>query len=504
MLAARLSEDPAARVLLLEAGGAERTRAMTVPDAWPGLLGTTADWADITSAQADAGPVPYPRGRALGGSGAINAMAHVRGHRAVYDSWAAAGAPGWGFAGLLPYFRRSEHAVGKTGTRRCAAPAARSGSPRSPRPDRHPVAAAFAAALTVAGTGCPAADDLSGAQQEGVAWVDLAIDGGQRVSPADAYLTPARHRPNLVIQAGCLVTGLQMRHGRCTGVRYLRDGAPPRRSPSGEVIVCAGAVGSAHLLMLSGIGPGPASCAPWASTRSPTCPAPGRTCKITPSRWPATPRPRPLPRSRYNHGEIYAAVRSPLAGDWPDVQLFPILLPMAPAGHQPPAAGYALVAAAAAPDSRGQIQLSTADPLMAPVINPGFLTDQRDTGPAGGRAGDDPPGRRQPGVLLPGPRHRNARPVPRSAPAPGCASTSGARSAATGTRPAPAGMGPDTDPGRGRRPAAAGPRDHRPARRRRLGDPGHPQRPAERHRAGHRRESRQLDHRPGLTPGRPS
>ena len=129
VLAARLSQDPGTRVLLLEAGGPARTRAMTVPDAWPELLGTAADWAGITTAQADAGPVPYPRGRALGGSGAINAMAHVRGHRAVYDGWAAGGAAGWGYADLLPYFRRSEHASGAT--RACAARQARSGSPRS-------------------------------------------------------------------------------------------------------------------------------------------------------------------------------------------------------------------------------------------------------------------------------------------------------------------------------------------------------------------------------------
>jgi choline dehydrogenase len=110
VLAARLSEDPAARVLLVEAGGAERTRAMTVPDAWPELLGSAADWADMTTAQAGAGPGIYPRGKALGGSGAINAMAHVRRHPAVYQAWAA---PGWDFAGLLPYFRRSERADGR-------------------------------------------------------------------------------------------------------------------------------------------------------------------------------------------------------------------------------------------------------------------------------------------------------------------------------------------------------------------------------------------------------
>ena len=169
---------------------------MTVPDAWPQLLGTPADWAGVTIDQADAGPVAYPRGRTLGGSGAINAMAHVRGHRAVYDGWAAGGAAGWGFADLLPYFRRSEQTEGRDpalrGTERPGP-----GRPGRPRPARHPVARAFAEAL--AQIGCPVTDDLSGHQQEGVAWVDLAIDGGQRVSPADAYLRPVLHRPNLTV-----------------------------------------------------------------------------------------------------------------------------------------------------------------------------------------------------------------------------------------------------------------------------------------------------------------
>ena len=88
--------------------------------------------------------------------------------------------------------------------------------------------------------------------------------------------------------------------------------------------------------------------------------------------------PGPLPRSRYNHGEVYAALRSPLAGAWPDLHLFPILLPAAPPGRQPPPAGYALAAAVVAPASRGWVRLAVADPQAAPVINPGFLRDQRD------------------------------------------------------------------------------------------------------------------------------
>src|ERR1700749_464888 len=96
VLAARLSQDERVRGLRREAGGADRTRAMTVPNAWPENLGTDADWGQVTTPQADAGPAPYPRGRALGGGSAINAMGHARGHQALYDGWAGGGAPGWG------------------------------------------------------------------------------------------------------------------------------------------------------------------------------------------------------------------------------------------------------------------------------------------------------------------------------------------------------------------------------------------------------------------------
>ena len=373
VLAARLSEDPDASVLLVEAGSARLAPATTVPGAWPELLGTAADWGDVTSAQADAGPLPYPRGRALGGSSAINAMAHIRGHRAVYDAWAAGGAPGWGYENLLPDFWRSEDAEGRhpvlrgTGGPVRVAPV--------PEPERHPVAVAFAAALTQAG--CPATADLSGTEQEGVGWADLAIDSGRRVSPADAYLAAARRRPNLTVQVGCLVTGLQVRHGRCTGVSYLSEGVPARAHAHGEVVVCAGAVGSPQLLMLSGIGPAGQLHALGIEVAA-DLPGVGENLQDHPAVLACYASPRPLPRSRYNHGEVYAALRSPRAGAWPDLHLFPILLPTAPTGCQPPPAGYALAAAVVAPDSRGWVRLVTADPQAAPVINPGFLHDQRD------------------------------------------------------------------------------------------------------------------------------
>ena len=210
-----------------------------------------------------------------------------------------------------------------------------------------------------------------------MAWVDLAIAAGRRVSPADAYLRPVLHCPNLTVQAGCLATRLHVRRGRCTGVSYLRDGAPAQAHTSGEVIVCAGAVGSPQLLLLSGIGPAgqlrSLGISPVADL-----PEAGANLQDHPIVMACYASPAPLPRSRYNHGEVYAALRSPLAGSYPDLHLFPILLPVAPAGYPAPAAGFALVASAVAPDSRGSVWLASADPQAAPLIDPGFLRDGRD------------------------------------------------------------------------------------------------------------------------------
>jgi len=373
VIAARLSQDPGVRVLLLEAGGLQRTRAMTVPAAWPGNLGSAADWADVTTPQAQAGPVAYPRGKALGGSGAINALAHVRGHRAVYDGWAASGAAGWAFTDLLPYFRRSEQAAGRDEELRGTAGPIRVAPVPAAR--RHPVARAFADALAQAG--CPVTSDLSGARQEGVAWADLAIADGQRACSADAYLRPVLGRPNLAVQTGCLVTRLNSGNGRCTGVTYLRDGATTRAHASGEVIVCAGAVGSPQLLMLSGIGPVGQLRALGIDPVA-DLPAVGQNLQDHPVAMACYACPAPLPESGYNHGEVYAALRSERAGACPDLHLFPILLPVAPAGHQAPAAGYALVAAVVTPDSRGSVRLACADPRQAPLIDPGFLREPRD------------------------------------------------------------------------------------------------------------------------------
>jgi choline dehydrogenase len=368
VLAARLSEEPGPRVLLLEAGSADRTRAMTVPNAWPENLGSAADWGYVTTAQAGAGPLPYPRGRTLGGSGAINAMAHVRGHRAGYDRWAEVGAPGWGFDDLLPFFRMTERGDahdpvlrGTDGPIRVAPAAA----------GRHPVARAFAGALAT--EGAPVTDDLSGRVQHGVAWPDLAIADGERVSPADGYLRPVLGRANLVVVTDAEVTRLNVRHGQCTGVSYVRDGVVFDVPARGEVILAAGAIGSPCLLLRSGIGPA-AGLRALGIDPVADLPGVGENLQDHPTAKVCCATPAPPPVSRYNYGETYTALCSDLAGQVPDLHLFPILLPLPPAaGYEPPAAGFLLVAAVMTPDSRGTVRLAAAG--GPPLIDLGFLTD---------------------------------------------------------------------------------------------------------------------------------
>ena len=261
--------------------------------------------------------------------------------------------------------------------------------------------------------------------------------------------------------------------------------------------MCAGAVGSPQLLMLSGIGPA------WQLRALGIDPVAdiagvGENLQDHPVVKASYAAASPLPRSKYNHGEMYAALRSPLAGAHPDLHLFPILLPVPPgAGYPPPAAGHVLVASAMAPDSRGSVRLASADPQEAPLIDPGFLRDGRDLD------------RLEAGLLMireataslrSRSRKRPRRgPARTSAPAPACAATSVARSTAITIRSAPAGWGRTRRRGRG--PGAARPRDSRAAGGGCVGDACHPQCPPGRDGAGHRRASRRPDRRPRVPAG---
>ncbi|MEU0405321.1 GMC family oxidoreductase N-terminal domain-containing protein, partial [Streptomyces sp. NPDC006197] len=251
VLAARLSEDPDVRVALIEAGGPDTAQEIHVPAAFPQLFKSTLDW-DL-----DSDPEPgiggrrayLPRGKVFGGCSSINAMIYIRGNRADYDGWAAAGATGWSYDEVLPYFKRAEdnergedafHGVGGPLT----VSEGRSG---------HPLASAFVQAGQQAGY--KANDDFNGETQFGVGRYQVTQRGGLRCSAAVAYLHPALGRPNLTVLPASRAHRVVIEDGRATGVEIERGGDVEVVRAEREVILSAGAYESPKLLMLSGIGP---------------------------------------------------------------------------------------------------------------------------------------------------------------------------------------------------------------------------------------------------------
>jgi choline dehydrogenase-like flavoprotein len=254
VLAARLSEDAATSVALLEAGGANDRVLNRVPTgaALHIVRRNAYNWAFSTVPQPGFnGRRGYqPRGRGLGGSSTINAMVYLRGQRQDYDDWAADGAEGWSWSDVLPYFRRSEH------NERFGSGALHGqGGPlnvadlRSP----HPFAAMFIEAAQQAGL--PRNDDFAGETQEGVGWYQVTQKNGERWSVARAYLDPARSRPNLAIETNAVANALLFEGRRAVGVRFEQAGVVRELRARREVLVAAGALQSPQLLMLSGIGP---------------------------------------------------------------------------------------------------------------------------------------------------------------------------------------------------------------------------------------------------------
>jgi choline dehydrogenase len=251
VLAARLTEDPAVRVLVIEAGGRDRNLAVRIPAAFSRLFKTPCDWAYTTVPQPALGgrSLYWPRGKMLGGTSSMNAQMHVRGSRADYDAWAALGNRGWGYDDVLPYFRRSEH------NERGPSPFRGQGGPLtiSDLRDPNPATRAFLAAAVEAGI--PRSADVNGERQDGVDFTQVTQRRGVRASTASSYLHPAMRRPNLTVITGAHATRVRFDRRRATGVEYRRGGALTMAYADREVILAGGAINSPQLLMLSGVGP---------------------------------------------------------------------------------------------------------------------------------------------------------------------------------------------------------------------------------------------------------
>jgi len=254
IVAARLSEDPGTRVLLIEAGPEDRNLWSRVPLGFGKIIfdrdymwwnHTTEPEPGLNNKQ-----YPLPHGKVVGGSSAINGLVHVRGTRLDYDTWKERGADGWGYDDVLPYFKKHEH------HRRGATEYHGADGPLGIEPARwkNPLADAFleTAAHTL---GLPRNDDFSGADAAGVGYWDLATWDGRRSSTSFGYIEPNRGRPNLHVVTEALATKIEFDGRTATGVLYQRGWQLHRARADREVILSAGALQTPQLLQVSGVGP---------------------------------------------------------------------------------------------------------------------------------------------------------------------------------------------------------------------------------------------------------
>jgi choline dehydrogenase-like flavoprotein len=252
VLANRLSADPTKRVLLLEAGGKDNWIWFHIPVGYLFAIGNPrSDWMFRTEPEPglNGRSLAYPRGKALGGSSAINAMIYMRGQAADYDHWRQLGLPGWGWDDVLPAFKKHEHSFLGAGDHHGVGGEWRIEFPRVKWQLLEKVREAAAQA------GIPPVDDFNCGDNEGSCYFHVNQRRGRRWSAARGFLRPVLRRENLKVETGVLVERLLLDGRRAIGVAYRQDGMSKVANARGEVILSAGAIGSPQLLMRSGIGP---------------------------------------------------------------------------------------------------------------------------------------------------------------------------------------------------------------------------------------------------------
>jgi choline dehydrogenase len=252
VLANRLTENLDVTVLLLEAGGQDDADEIHIPVAFSALFKTKWDWNYETGEQKHLGgrTTYWPRMKALGGCSSMNAMIYIRGNKADYDGWRDEhGATGWGYADVLPYFRRAEH------NHRLTGPLHGNDGPLHVEDRRYTHELSKAWVDSAVAWGLKPSDDFNGEDQTGAGLYQVTCHDGRRWSTADAYLRPALKRSNLTVVIDALASRIVLSDGKATGVAYQRDGTEHVARADREVLLSGGAINSPQLLMLSGIGP---------------------------------------------------------------------------------------------------------------------------------------------------------------------------------------------------------------------------------------------------------
>ncbi|TVQ34966.1 MAG: choline dehydrogenase [Geminicoccaceae bacterium] len=399
VLANRLSADPHNRVLLLEAGAEDRNPWIHLPIGYYRTIGNPAhDWRFVTEPEPnlEGRRINWPRGKVLGGSSSINGLVYVRGQAEDYDTWRQLGCTGWSYEDVLPYFRRAEakdraDEAGFHGTE----------GPLAVREMtyEHPLCRAYIEAAKA--EGLPENPDYNGVSQEGVGHYQLTVRGRWRCSSAAAYLRPVKTRSNLRIVTDALTTGLVMEGRRVVGVRYRRGGGEHLVHAGREVVLSAGAIGSPHLLMLSGIGEPEALQAHGIEVRH-ALPAVGRHLQDhlqTRLIYEATmPTMNDLQRSLWRKawcglqwalakkgpltvgaGQVFVFARTRPELATPDVQ-FHVIMFSADKPGEPlhPFSGYTVSICQLRPESRGHLALQSPDPTVPPAIHPNYLATETD------------------------------------------------------------------------------------------------------------------------------
>ncbi|AQH04342.1 choline dehydrogenase (plasmid) [Burkholderia sp. KK1] len=401
VVASRLSEDPAVRVLLVEAGPDMNNFWVRTPAGGGKLfMDRRFNWAFDTEPVPTLGgrTVYWPRGKGLGGSSSINGMIYMRGQPSDFDHWAALGNLGWGWNEVLPYFVRSE--TNQRGANDYHG--ARGPLHVSDAAITHPTADDFIAAAQQ--IGIRRSEDLNGPPHEGVAYRQYTIRNGRRHTSYNAFIEPVRHRDNLTVRTGVRVTRVALESGEATGIEVLEHGERRMIAATREVILSGGALASPHLLMLSGIGDA-AELRRHGIAATVESPGVGRNLQ---DHWFGSFAWRVTPGSSYNHrlrglrkylegvrylltrggylaigaAPVTAYARSEPGRPEADLQL--TVSPMtfkfdasgAPVVDDFPAIGGSMVLLT--PDSRGHMALKSSDPLQAPAFHPNYLSDAGD------------------------------------------------------------------------------------------------------------------------------
>ena len=402
VLADRLSEDGTRSVLLLEAGGKRYNPWIHLP---VGYFKTVFDpklgWGYRTQPEPNlAGrSVVWPRGRVLGGTGAINGMVYIRGQKEDFDHWRQLGNHGWGYDDVLPYFRRSERQASTNRSTEAQYHGADGPLTVSDYPDRNVLCHAF---IEAAGqVGIRPNTDFNGRRQEGAGYYQITTRRGLRADTAAAYLSPARRRTNLKIITNTLVTSIRLEQSRATGVTYRRADRVTSVGTNAEVILCGGAVNSPQILQLSGIGDG-AHLGRLGIMPTVDLPGVGKNLQdhlqaqlVFRSRQPVTINDdlKSVRRKAALALRYLTRREGPIAGgpapagaflrSAPDVERADLQIHFLPFSLSRPAvldtfSGFTFNINQSRPRSRGEVSISSANPREAPLIQPNYLADPID------------------------------------------------------------------------------------------------------------------------------